>query len=364
MRGRIRTDTDSKKAESRQSNDAYGILAQYRETVPQAVHRAIRLVSRYRGEYPLTAGIYRGHCYFRTTSKSFKNKKRLERPQEEWQIFKDTHPAIIDEETFLLVQELREHRRRPTRHGTISMFSGLLYCADCGEKLYYNAMDSKRQHPYFFCSSYRKNSDVCSAHYIREEVVAGIVLESMQRVFWYVQSFEKDFAMKQMAAFGEEKKKELSMKRRELEKTKKRVREIDSLIQKIYEDNVSGKISDERFATMSMAFEDEQKQLKTSIPDMEQYLETETNKSDSLQRFIDRVKCVTQLTELTPETVHEFIEKIVVSNPEYIGGKRHQSLEIYYNGVGIVREPSPEEMEELFQEHMQNRKSSQNSKTA
>ena len=167
-----------------------------------------------------------------------------------------------------------------------------------------------------------------------------------------------------MAAFGEEKKKELSMKRRELEKTKKRVREIDSLIQKIYEDNVSGKISDERFATMSMAFEDEQKQLKTSIPDMEQYLETETNKSDSLQRFIDRVKCVTQLTELTPETVHEFIEKIVVSNPEYIGGKRHQSLEIYYNGVGIVREPSPEEMEELFQEHMQNRKSSQNSKTA
>ena len=115
---------------------------------------------------------------------------------------------------------------------------------------------------------------------------------------------------------------------------------------------------------MSMAFEDEQKQLKTSIPDMEQYLETETNKSDSLQRFIDRVKCITQLTELTPETVHEFINKIVVSNPEYIDGKRHQSLEIYYNGVGIVREPSPEEMEELFQEHMKNRKSSQSNKTA
>ena len=98
---------------------------------------------------------------------------------------------------------------------------------------------------------------------------------------------------------------------------------------------------------------------------MEQYLETETNKSDSLQRFIDRVKCVTQLTELPPpETVHEFIEKIVVSNPEYIDGKRHQSLEIYYNGVGIVREPSPKEMEELFQEHMRSRKSSQSSITA
>jgi len=108
---------------------------------------------------------------------------------------------------------------------------------------------------------------------------------------------------------------------------------------------------------MSMAFEDEQKQLKESIPNMEQYLETETDKSDSLQRFIDRVKCVTQLTELTPEIVHEFIEKIVVSKPEYIDGKRHQSLEIYYNGVGIVREPSPEEMEELFQKHLRNRKS-------
>ncbi len=154
------------------------------------------------------------------------------------------------------------------------------------------------------------------------------------------------------------------MKRMELEKTKKHVREIDSLIQKIYEDNVSRKISDERFATMSMAFEDEQKQLKAFIPDMEQYLETETNKSDSLQRFIDRVKCVTQLTELTPETVHKFIEKIVVSKSEYIDSKRHQSLEIYYNGMGIVREPSSKEMEELFQEHMRSRKFSQSSKTA
>ena len=133
-------------------------------------------------------------------------------------------------------------------------------------------------------------------------------MESMQRVFWYVQSFEKDFAMKQMAAFGEEKKKELSMKRRELEKTKKRVREIDSLIQKIYEDNVSGKISDERFATMSMAFEDEQKQLKTSIPDMEQYLETETKqrKQQILATLIELilfigVVCNERAEEFTPE---------------------------------------------------------------
>ncbi len=197
---------------------------------------------------------------FRTARKSFKHKKRLERPQEEWQIFKDTHPAIIDEETFLLVQELAQ-------------------------------------------------------------------------------------------------------KRKELSKAKKRAVEIDRLIQKIYEDNVNGKISDERFATMSMAFEEEQRQIKSSIPNMEQRLETATDKSGSLQRFIDKVKCVTQLTELTPEIIHEFIEKIVVSKPEYIDGKRHQNLKIYYNGVGIVREPSSEEMEELFQEHMQDRTTNQKIKT-
>ncbi|MDD3002236.1 MAG: DUF4368 domain-containing protein [Candidatus Riflebacteria bacterium] len=167
-----------------------------------------------------------------------------------------------------------------------------------------------------------------------------------------------------MAVFGEEKKKELAEKRRELAKFQKRVREIDGLIQKIYEDNVVGKISDERFATLSMAFEEEQQQLRTAIPEMKDYLEHETDKSDSLQLFINKVKRITHLTELTPEIVHEFIEKLVVSKPERVGGKRTQTIDIYYNGIGIVREPMPEEMEELFQEHLQNRKSKQAVKTA
>ena len=108
---------------------------------------------------------------------------------------------------------------------------------------------------------------------------------------------------------------------------------------------------------MSASFEEEQQNLKNAIPDMEQYLKIQTDKNDSLQQFIDRVKNVTQLTELTPEIIHEFIEKIVVSKPEYIEGKRHQNLDIYYNGVGIIREPAPEEMEELFQEHLKNTES-------
>lgn len=290
---------------------------------------------------------------FRTTSKSFKLKKRLERPQDEWQIFENTHPAIVDRETFALVQELRKHRRRPTKSGIVSMFSGLLYCADCGEKLYYSVTNNyKREQAYFFCSSYRKNSDICSAHYIREKVIEKLVLESMQRVLWYVQSYEKLFAQKQLENFGEQKKKELTEKRRELEKAKRRIREIDTVIQKLYEDNATGKVSYDRFATMSMSLETEQEELKTKVPELETELENAKIATEGLQRFIEKAKKVTQLTELTPELVHEFIQKIVVGKPEYKDGKRYQSVEIHYNGVGIIREPSPEEMEEYFQEHL------------
>ena len=293
---------------------------------------------------------------FRSTTKSFKNKKKIERPPEEWQIFKDTHPAIIDRETFALVQELRKHRRRPTKSGIVSPFSGLLYCADCGEKLYYSVTNNyKREQAYFFCSSYRKNSEVCSAHYIREKVVEQIVLESMQRILLNVQVFEKEFARKQMDCYTEDKKKQLAAKRRELSKAKKRIAEIDTLIQKIYEDNASGKLSDERYATLSLSYEEEQKTLKAAVLEMQAYLETETDKTESLQRFIQKVKQITELKALTPELIHEFVDKIVVYAPRYFDGKRVQLLDIYYSGVGILHELTPEEMEEAFQHHLAER---------
>ena len=290
---------------------------------------------------------------FRSTTKSFKNKKKIERPQEEWKIFPNTHPAIIDREVFELVQELRQHRRRPTKSGIVSWFSGLLYCADCGEKLYYSVTNNyKREQAYFFCSSFRKNSDVCSAHYIREKIVMETVLESMRRILLNVQAFEKEFARKQMECYSEDKKRELAEKRRELNKAKKRIAEIDSLIQKLYEDNAIGKISDERYATLSMSYEEEQRNLKSALPDMENYLNTETDKTESLQRFIEKVKQITEIKELTAELVHEFIDKIVVHAPRYLDGKRVQIVDIYYNGVGILRELTPEEMEEAFQNHI------------
>ena len=286
---------------------------------------------------------------FRSFSQSFKQKKRLDRPQEEWKVFPDTHPAIIDRETFTLVQNLRQHRRRPDRTGIVSMFSGLLYCADCGEKLYYSSTNSyKREQAYFFCSSYRKNSSVCSAHYIREHTVEQLVLEGLQRLLWYVQAFEQKFAQEQVERFGLQAKKALTAKRRELDKAKQRVVEIDQLIQKSYEDMSKGLLSEERFATLTVSLENEQRQLKAAIPEMETSLDATTDKAADLQRFIERARQVTRLTELTPEIVHEFIDKIVVSKPDKVDGKRHQRVDIYYNTIGLWVAPEPEELEQEY----------------
>ena len=171
-----------------------------------------------------------------------------------------------------------------------------------------------------------------------------------------VQVFEKEFARKQMACYTEDKKKQLASKRRELERAQKRIAEIDTLIQKIYEDNASGKLSDERYMTLSTSYEAEQQTLKVAVPEMQAYLETETDKTVNLQQFIRKVKKITELKVLTPELIHEFVEKIVVYAPKYLDGKRIQIVDIHYSGVGILDELTPEEMEESFQKSIAERK--------
>ena len=290
---------------------------------------------------------------FRSTNKSFKNKKRVNRPESDWVIFENAHPAIIDRDTFALVQKIRESRHRQTRTGKVSIFSGLVFCEDCGQKMYYQSgKKERRDPPHFICSSYSKNPDTCTSHYIGERTLTSLVLESMRRVFLNIQAFEKEFVRKQLESYDADKKKELTAKRRELEKAKKRIAEIDKLIQRIYEDNVIGKLSDERFATLSNTYETEQKELKEKLPEMESYLEAETDKTVNLQKFVQKVKAITEPTELTGELVHEFIDKIVVSAAHYLDGKRYQIIDIYYNGVGIIKPLRPEDLEADFQRHM------------
>ena len=290
---------------------------------------------------------------FRSTTKSFKNKKRVDRPESEWIIFENTHPAIVDRDTFKLVQKIREGRHRQTRTGKVSIFSGLVFCEDCGQKMYYQSgKKDRRDPPHFMCSSYSKNPDTCTSHYIGEKTLTNLVLESMRRVFLNIQAFEKEFVRKQVESYDSDKKKELTAKRRELEKAKKRIAEIDKLIQRIYEDNVIGKLSVERFATLSNTYETEQKELKEKLPEMESYLEAETDKTVNLQKFVQKVKAITEPTELTGKLVHEFIDKIVVSAARYLDGKRYQIIDIYYNGVGLIKPLNPEDMEAGFQRHM------------
>lgn len=169
---------------------------------------------------------------------------------------------------------------------------------------------------------------------------------------WYIQIYEKQFAQEQMERSGLQMKKALAEKRRELDRAKSRVTEIDRIIQKSYEDMAKGLLTEERFATLSMAYEAEQRELKVQIPELETTLNSTASKADDLQRFIDRAKQVTRLTELTPEIVHEFIEKIVVFKPEKVDGKRRQRVDIYYNTIGIWYAPEPGEMERLFQEYL------------
>ena len=286
---------------------------------------------------------------FRTMHKSFKNKKKVNRPKEEWRIFKNTHPAIISEEDFFLAQEIRKSRHRQNRTGISSMFSGKLFCADCGGKLYYSSRENyKRESAAFFCSTYRRDNTKCSTHYIREKVVYELVLENMRRVFSFVTNYETIFAKLQMAQFHSENLKTLNAKKNDLAKKQKRVKEIDGLIQKLFENNANGIISDERFATLSAAYENEQHELKSQIPILSEELNEETKKYDDLQAFINKVKRITRVETLTPEIVNEFIERIDVHKAVKINGVRHLELDIHYNGVGVIHEPSVDELEEFY----------------
>ena len=279
---------------------------------------------------------YLGHTVnFKTHVKSYKVHKTIYNSPDQWKVFEGTHEAIIDKETFEIVQKIRAGKRRPTRMGEMPMFSGLLYCADCGRKLsFHRKADEPAEKHHYLCENYRSNTANCTMHYIRNVVVERIVLENLKEVIQYVSSYEDEFVRMVMDSDMRQRNRELSQKKKRLAEIQKRIGELDTIFQRIYEDNIIGKLSDERFMKMSKGYEDEQHTLQTEADEIQSELQQEEKKSVDVKRFLAIVKKYTDLTELTPEILREFIDKIIVHAPDKSSGRRLQEIEIIYNHIG------------------------------
>ena len=280
---------------------------------------------------------YQGHTVnFKTYKQSYKSKKTCYNPKEKQLVFENTHEAIIDKETFEIVQKIRSGKRRPTKMGDMPMFSGLLYCADCGSKMtFHRQMAQSAEKHNFVCSNYRHNSKSCTMHYIRNVVVEQIVLENLKEVIRYVSDYEDEFVQMVMDTDMRQRNKELLQKKKRLTEIHSRIQELDKIFQRIYEDNISGKLSDERFMKLSRGYEEEQHTLQEEQTSLEKELQKEEKQSVDVKQFLSVVRKYTNLTELTPEIVHEFIDKIIVHAPDKSSGKRLQEIEIIYNHIGV-----------------------------
>lgn len=279
---------------------------------------------------------YLGHTVnFKTHVKSYKVHKTIYNSPDQWKVFEGTHEAIIDKETFEIVQKIRAGKRRPTRMGEMPMFSGLLYCADCGRKLsFHRKADEPAEKHHYLCENYRSNTANCTMHYIRNVVVERIVLENLKEVIQYVSNYEDEFVRMIMDSDMRQRNRELSQKKKRLAEIQKRIGELDTIFQRIYEDNIIGKLSDERFMKMSKGYEDEQRTLQTEADGIQSELQQEEKKSVDVKRFLAIVKKYTDLTELTPEILREFIDKVIVHAPDKSSGRRLQEIEIIYNHIG------------------------------
>ena len=275
---------------------------------------------------------YIGHTVnFRTRRKTYKNKRKIENPKEDWLIFENTHEPIVTQQEFDLVQELRKNKRRPTKHEEVNPFSGMVYCADCGKKMYLcRATSLTADQEHLKCSTYFSDKDACSAHFIRTVVLNEIVLNELNKLLVRVKKHEDEFVQTAMDNSVQKQSSELAKSRKKLKEAEKRIAELDRLFTRLHEDNVSGKISDERFAVMSEGYENEQKKLKASVTELTAYIETAEQKSADVTTFISVVQKYEHITELTPEIMHELIEKIVVHAPDKSSWHRTQQIDIYY----------------------------------
>ena len=274
---------------------------------------------------------------FKTYTNSIWDKKQRETPIEKQAVFYNTHPAIIEQEVFDKVQQIRKQRHRRTKTGKSSLFSGMVYCADCGAKMRYcttNYFEKRQDH--FVCANYRSNTGSCSAHFIRAVVLEELVWMHMKAVIFYVTRYEKHFraVMEQRLRMSSEEA--IRGYKTQLAQAERRLAELDRLFIRIYEDNVSGRITDERFSLMSKTYEDEQAQLKVDIHRIRQEIEVQERQIEDLEKFIQRVHKYEDLQEMTPYALRELVKGIYIEAPDKSSGKRRQGVRISYDLVGFV----------------------------
>ena len=279
---------------------------------------------------------------FKTYSKSYKNKKRIDNDRENWVVFQDVHEAIIERAVYEQVQQKRgKIRKRRTNNGEHNMFSGLLVCADCGSNLHFHFNQGNPEIKYFNCSNYKGNRGTCtSTHYVRVDFLEEVVLGEIRRLTKFVSLYEDEFVKAVIGHSQQAEQTDRKLKEKELRTLLARDEELDGLFERIYEDNVSGKLSDDRFAKMSRRYEDEQKELSEKIKKLRSEIEKQSSRSMTTDMFIGLVRKYTRARKLTPRMLNELIEKIEVFNAEKIDGVWEQRLRIHYNCVGTIEIPT------------------------
>ena len=279
---------------------------------------------------------------FKTYSKSYKNKKRIDNDRENWVVFQDVHEAIIERAVYEQVQQKRgKIRKRRTNNGEHNMFSGLLVCADCGSNLHFHFNQGNPEIKYFNCSNYKGNRGTCtSTHYVRVDFLEEVVLGEIRRLTKFASLYEDEFVKAVIGHSKQAEQTDRKLKEKELRTLLARDEELDGLFERIYEDNVSGKLSDDRFAKMSRRYEDEQKELAEKIKKLRSEIEKQSSRSMTTDMFIGLVRKYTRARKLTPRMLNELVEKIEVFNAEKIDGVWEQRLRIHYNCVGTIEIPT------------------------
>ena len=284
----------------------------------------------------------------KTRSKSYKDKKTIDLPPEEWKIFKGTHEPIIDRDTWEAVQRIREGRRRYCKTGEKDKYAGLVFCADCGKVMYnHRAKCTTYTQEAYACGNYRRVVNACTAHFIRTVVLDELVLASVRNLLSLANGHENMFREYVQQCGEREQQEALKAQRKEMDKAQHRIKELDILFQKLFEGNATGRISDERYDTLSTGYEEEQRELKVRLEALTTAIQAADDKSRNADRFLRVARKYEDLRELTPAILRELIEKIVVFEREKINGKKgRQKIQIYYNFIGSIDLPTNNETAE------------------